>query len=210
MEALGLYNFVGRDQDELSFKKGQVVKILSLEFGPNWHRGELNGKKGVLPKNYVKLYENKWFAGSIPRIEAEKTLLTQPFDGAFLVRNSESSPEDFSLSVKFRNTVQHFRIYDHAGGYYLLKFFSVNELIDYHRKSSVSLGQDLYLKDALPAPAETTATALYNFTKEVEDELTIEKGQKIIVLDDTDQNWWKGRIGDQEGVFPASYVKVEY
>jgi len=31
-------------------------------------------------------------------------------DGAFLVRDSESTPGDFSLSVRFDNTVEHYRV----------------------------------------------------------------------------------------------------
>lgn len=49
-----------------------------------------------------------WFQGTISRAEAEKILLQkdpgtqryQQVDGAFLVRMCESSPGDFSLSVK--------------------------------------------------------------------------------------------------------------
>ena len=49
---------------------------------------------------------------------------------------------------------------------------------------------------------------MYDFTKEEEGELTIRKGQKIIVLDKTDKNWWRGRVDNREGIFPVSYVKV--
>jgi len=49
-----------------------------------------------------------WFYGSMSRAEAERILLQkdpktqryQQIDGAFLVRMCESSPGDFSLSVK--------------------------------------------------------------------------------------------------------------
>jgi hypothetical protein len=55
-------------------------------------------------------FEFSWFYGSISRLEAEKILLqkdpnTQRYrqnDGAFLVRMCESSPGDFSLSVKYK------------------------------------------------------------------------------------------------------------
>jgi hypothetical protein len=51
-----------------------------------------------------------WFYGSKSRVEAEKILLqkdsnTQRYqqpDGAFLLRMCESSPGDFSLSVKYK------------------------------------------------------------------------------------------------------------
>lgn len=40
-----------------------------------------------------------WYYGRITRAEAEK-LLHDKHEGAFLIRVSESSPGDFSLSVK--------------------------------------------------------------------------------------------------------------
>ena len=54
---------------------------------------------------------SRWFYGTITRADAEQILLKkdgnaqrsgQP-DGAFLVRMCESSPGDFSLSVKYEN-----------------------------------------------------------------------------------------------------------
>lgn len=41
-----------------------------------------------------------WYYGRITRAEAEK-LLHDKHEGAFLIRISESSPGDFSLSVKY-------------------------------------------------------------------------------------------------------------
>ena len=41
----------------------------------------------------------RWFHGAITRIEAE-TVLRLHKEGSYLVRNSESSRQDFSLSVK--------------------------------------------------------------------------------------------------------------
>ena len=41
-----------------------------------------------------------WYHGRITRNKAEELLLKQPIDGAFLIRESESTPGDFSLSVK--------------------------------------------------------------------------------------------------------------
>ena len=46
------------------------------------------------------LYTCRWFHGRITRAKAEDLLSKQPHDGAFLIRESESTPGDFSLSVK--------------------------------------------------------------------------------------------------------------
>ena len=53
----------------------------------------------------------RWYFGKIKRLEAEKKLLLgQNEHGAFLIRDSESRRNDFSLSVKDNDTVKHYRI----------------------------------------------------------------------------------------------------
>ena len=53
---------------------------------------------------------------------------------------------------------------------------------------------------------------LYDYQAENEDELELEKGQLVTLLNShyVDQGWWKGRHGDKVGVFPTNFVrKVE-
>ena len=53
----------------------------------------------------------RWYFGKIKRIEAEKKLLLpQNEHGAFLIRDSESRRNDYSLSVRDGDTVKHYRI----------------------------------------------------------------------------------------------------
>lgn len=53
----------------------------------------------VLTCSHFSTY-SRWFFGKIPRAKAEEMLNKQRKDGAFLIRESESAPGDFSLSVK--------------------------------------------------------------------------------------------------------------
>lgn len=54
------------------------------------------------------------------------------------------------LLLRFGNDVQHFKVLrDGAGKYFLwvVKFNSLNELVDYHRSTSVSRNQQIFLRD---------------------------------------------------------------
>uniref|UniRef100_A0A8D2LTY2 Uncharacterized protein n=1 Tax=Varanus komodoensis TaxID=61221 RepID=A0A8D2LTY2_VARKO len=101
MEAVALYNFQADERDELAFKKGDTLKILNMEDDLNWYKAELFGTEGFVPKNYIKMKPHPWYCGKISRQAAEKSLLQQQFRGAFLIRVSESSPGDFSISDMF-------------------------------------------------------------------------------------------------------------
>lgn len=51
--------------------------------------------------------------------------------------------------------------------------------------------------------------ALYDFAADGEDELSVREGEKLRVLDRTNEEWWKCRnVYGAEGVVPSSYVEV--
>jgi hypothetical protein len=47
-----LYDFIGTSPDDLSFKAGDEIRLLDTSL--EWWRGELNGRVGMLPKNFVE------------------------------------------------------------------------------------------------------------------------------------------------------------
>ncbi|KAI1320626.1 SH3-domain kinase binding protein 1 [Mortierella claussenii] len=52
------YDYEAKESGELSLEAGRVVTILDSS-DPAWWKGDLNGKIGTFPSNYVKLIENK-------------------------------------------------------------------------------------------------------------------------------------------------------
>ncbi|XP_010179220.1 PREDICTED: CD2-associated protein, partial [Mesitornis unicolor] len=48
-----IFSYEGSN-DELSFKEGEIIQIISKDTGePGWWKGELNGKEGVFPDNFA-------------------------------------------------------------------------------------------------------------------------------------------------------------
>jgi hypothetical protein len=54
-QAKALWDFNATEEDELTFKKGDVLTVLEMD--DDWWTCELAGKSGTCPKNYVKLIE---------------------------------------------------------------------------------------------------------------------------------------------------------
>lgn len=51
-----LFAYEGANEDELSFKEGEIIHLISKETGEaGWWKGELNGKEGVFPDNFAVL-----------------------------------------------------------------------------------------------------------------------------------------------------------
>ncbi|XP_072717597.1 sorbin and SH3 domain-containing protein 2 isoform X2 [Ciconia boyciana] len=65
-----------------------------------------------------------------------------------------------------------------------------------------------------PPPAQIgeigEAIAKYNFNADTNVELSLRKGDRVILLKRVDQNWYEGKIPgtNRQGIFPVSYVEV--
>uniref|UniRef100_A0A3P8YKR1 GRB2 related adaptor protein b n=2 Tax=Esox lucius TaxID=8010 RepID=A0A3P8YKR1_ESOLU len=148
MEAVAVFSFRSTERDELSFQKGEILKVTEMDEDPNWMMAELHGRKGYVPENYISVLPHPWFAGRVSRLQAEQQLHWQGI-GVFLLRESESSPGEFSVSVSYGDMVEHFLILEGCGQYSVWEesFSSLNRLVEFYRSHSIARERAVYLKD---------------------------------------------------------------
>ncbi|EZA61645.1 tyrosine-protein phosphatase corkscrew isoform X2 [Ooceraea biroi] len=105
--------------------------------------GQLREKNGEIielkyPLNCADPTTERWFHGHLSAKEAERLMLERGINGSFLVRESQSKPGDFVLSVRTDDRITHVMIrcqdnkYDVGGGH---KFDSLSVLIDHYKKN---------------------------------------------------------------------------
>lgn len=146
---VALYDYDARTDEDLSFKKGEQLEIINDTQGDWWYaRSRSTKKEGYIPSNYVaklkSLESEPWYFGKIKRIEAEKKLLLPENEhGAFLIRDSESRKNDFSLSVRDGDTVKHYRIRQlDEGGFFIARrvtFRTLSELVEHYSRDADGL-----------------------------------------------------------------------
>uniref|UniRef100_A0A3Q3VTS3 GRB2 related adaptor protein b n=1 Tax=Mola mola TaxID=94237 RepID=A0A3Q3VTS3_MOLML len=148
MEAVALFSFTASEADEISFQKGDIIKVTEMDDDSCWVTAEIEGKRGYVPENYISLLPFPWFAGRVSRLEAEKRLCWQD-PGVFLVRESESAPGEFSVSVSYGDRVEHFRVLEGGGQYCIWdeSFCSLNRLVDFYRTHSIAVEEVVRLRD---------------------------------------------------------------
>ncbi|XP_043465171.1 tyrosine-protein phosphatase corkscrew-like isoform X1 [Leptopilina heterotoma] len=105
--------------------------------------GQLREKNGEVielkyPLNCADPTTERWFHGHLSAKEAERLMLERGKNGSFLVRESQSKPGDFVLSVRTDDRVTHVMIrtqdnkYDVGGGD---KFDSLSDLIEHYKRN---------------------------------------------------------------------------
>ncbi|KAM4603425.1 GRB2-related adapter protein-like [Polymixia lowei] len=154
MEAVACFSFTATEADEISFQKGDIIKVTDMEDDPSWFTAEIQGRRGYVPENYISLLPHPWFVGRVSRQEAEQRLRWRA-SGAFLVRESESAPGEFSVSVSYGDMVEHFRVLEGMGQYCIWdeSFCSLNRLVDFYRTHSIAVERVVYLRDL---PSDTS------------------------------------------------------
>ncbi|KFQ99909.1 GRB2-related adapter protein [Nipponia nippon] len=217
MESVALYSFQATEKDELPFQKGDTLKVqgaggspamgdhqpLRALERPRVLRGACAAEPGV---------PHRWYAGRISRHLAEEQLLKRKHLGAFLIRDSESAPGEFSISVNYGQHVQHFKVLRERNGKYFLweeKFNSLNELVDFYRTTTIAKKHQIFLRDedqTQEVRRPKFVQAQFDFSAHDGSQLPFLRGDIIEVLDCPDPNWWQGKIYGRVGLFPRNYV----
>ncbi|XP_034153569.1 cytoplasmic protein NCK2 [Esox lucius] len=91
-----------------------------------------------------------WYYGGLTRHQAELVLNQRGEEGDFLIRDSESSPNDFSVSLKAPGKNKHFKVQCSEGFYCIgqRRFNSIDELVEHYKKAPIFTsehGDKLYL-----------------------------------------------------------------
>ncbi|XP_005991236.1 SH2/SH3 adapter protein NCK1 isoform X2 [Latimeria chalumnae] len=179
-----LYPFSSSNEEELNFEKGEVMDVVEKpDNDPEWWKcRKVDGQVGLVPKNYVTVIQNSepiiglgptpphfdyispsttgrfagfpWYYGSVTRHQAEMALNEKGNEGDFLIRDSESSPNDFSISLKAQGKNKHFKVQLKDNLYCIgqRKFNTMEELVEHYKKAPIftsEQGEKLYLIKSL-------------------------------------------------------------
>ncbi|PVG03171.1 hypothetical protein CPB86DRAFT_869628 [Serendipita vermifera] len=184
-----LYSYEQVEATDLSFLKGDLIEITSMK-DPNWWRGKLRDQIGLVPSNFVELIDLR---GPPPRIIPNTIEDQRVFD-----QNSPPTKKELRLLIP-NQTLE-------------------STLLS--KKESNSPKPSPTMPHAPPSalsPASaaypTTARwvrARHKWNSGKKQELEIQKGDVIQVLDRPHEHWWKGVLARNgvTGLFPANYVEA--
>ncbi|XP_042302908.1 tyrosine-protein kinase Blk [Sceloporus undulatus] len=150
------HEFNPTSERDLPLTVGEIFEVLYSN-GDWWLAKSLTtGKKGYIPSNFVarvnSLEEEKWFFKGLSRKETERLLMApRNAVGSFLIRESETTPDAFSLSIRDSSSqgdvIKHYKIRKMGDGrYYIcprIIFISLQELVKHYSAQQDGLCQKL-------------------------------------------------------------------
>ncbi|CAD6188681.1 unnamed protein product [Caenorhabditis auriculariae] len=191
-----LYDFHGVGDEQLSLRKGDHVKVLGYNKTREWCEARLQatrrvdassqkrvGQIGWVPSSYVaplnSMDKYQWYHGKVSRSESEY-ILGSGINGSFLVRESETSIGQFSISVRHDGRVYHYRINFDANERFFItqeaKFKNLAELIHHH-----SLHADgLICSLMYPASKKERTRGVFSLSPTQPDEWEIDRNEIVM------------------------------
>uniref|UniRef100_A0A8C6UZH9 SH3 domain containing 19 n=1 Tax=Neogobius melanostomus TaxID=47308 RepID=A0A8C6UZH9_9GOBI len=218
-----LHDFSPENPGELGLKAGDVVTMVE-QVDDEWYGGTCRGSSGFFPINYVKVLTISPRlpdrTGTTPSVNVSGPRCVAKFDF-----ESEQSDE---LSFSEGDVIQ-LKAYvgqDWArgqlgafSGIFPLNFVEIIQ--DLPPAPSQKQQQTPLRKIALPGMSKSARTkvappaqsgaewvvALYDFSGNSEQDLSFEKGDRILITKHIDQEWSSGRLDGREGIFPRTFVQ---
>eukprot|EP00040_Diaphanoeca_grandis_P009292 m.48324 g.48324 ORF g.48324 m.48324 type:complete len:558 (+) comp20708_c0_seq1:201-1874(+) len=176
----------------------------------NQHNLEAFGDAGIHPI---------WYHGKINRGNVEGILKGKP-EGAFMIRDSGSSPGDYVLSLCEGTRVSHYIIQKGGPHSYVLSdqtFVNIVELINFYRVHlldstclTVPVPETEALKNGVRIKQFLVIVrAKHNFNGRDPEDLSFHKGELLNVIEKHEPEWWKAQSQEtlQIGVVPANYLE---
>ncbi|KAM8765110.1 SH3 domain-containing protein 19 isoform 1-T2 [Rhynchonycteris naso] len=218
--AVVLHDFPAEQVDDLNLTSGEVVYLLE-KINTDWYRGKYRNQTGVFPANYVKVIVDVPEGGAGRRESVSSHCLNKGprciarFEYIGDQKDELSFVEGEVIILKEYMNEEWARgeLRDRTG------LFPLNfvELIEDHPTSGANIlstkvppktkKEDSGANSQDNSPSGEWCEALHSFVAETSDDLSFKRGDRILILEHLDSDWYKGRLRGREGTFPAAFVR---
>ncbi|XP_026044814.1 sorbin and SH3 domain-containing protein 1 isoform X8 [Astatotilapia calliptera] len=233
-EAVARFNFTGDTVVEMSFRKGERITLIR-RVDENWYEGKISGtnRQGIFPVTYVEVHKRPRVKNGVEYPDPPVSHSPQRSTNASpqFVKNeadhhgrSTRSPvmlfdiqdnnnvNSFAeavcneilniaeTSVRYCSTLSH-----HHND-------SLHRLHPHPSKQSLIISQQPQSHSSSPEPNRLNCgifQALYSYVPQNDDELELQEGDLVSVMEKCDDGWFVGtsKRTKQFGTFPGNYVK---
>ncbi|XP_014371055.2 CD2-associated protein [Papilio machaon] len=195
------YAYDASEPDELSIRPGDVVREVERLPG-GWWRGELRGRRGMFPDNFVSVNNEHTTSRSVSAQGRCRAVFSyQP-----------ANPDELPLCVgdvlEVLGEVEEGWWQGRRQG--RVGVFPSNFVV----MLEPAQAQPAHPYEPAPAlppkPVKEQCRVLFPYTAVNEDELTLAEGEVVTILskDAPDRGWWRGELHGRVGLFPDNFVQL--
>lgn len=219
--AVVLHDFPAEQVGDLNLTFGETVYLLE-KIDTDWYRGKCRNQTGLFPANHVKVIIDVPEGGNGKResvsshcvnkgprcgtqfeyIGDQKDVLSF-LEGESIVPNEHVNEKWAGGEPRGRTRISSLNLVElvedpASSG---TNVFSTKVPLKTKKEDSGANSQD----DSFSGE---WCEALHSFTAETSDDLPFKRGERILILQRLDSDWYKGRLRDREGIFPAVFVRL--
>lgn len=218
------FDFEGENSDELSFSEGDVIQLKAF-VGQDWARGQIGAITGIFPLNFVEVIEDL----PPPPSQQQRTQSTRvALPG--MVPSPSTHTEVAKPAQASQSSVEWVvALYDFAG--------SSNDDLSFQQGDSILITQHIstewscgrlngregmfpraFVKSStgpqssdnqlIVAAGGGRAKALFDFTSDCDEELSLQVGDIITGLESVDEEWFLGDLRGKRALVPKNYVQL--
>ncbi|XP_067355908.1 SH3 domain-containing protein 19 isoform X1 [Channa argus] len=213
------FDFEGEHSDELSFSEGDVIQLKEY-VGDDWARGNLGASTGIFPLNYVEVIEDLPpptsqqqkqpsripLPGMTAPLNAPPAEASQPSEAWVMALYDYAGKSDDDLSFKQGDYIQLIHHLDTDWSYGRLS--GREGMFPRSFVESTTAGQQSSNNQQNQPAGGVKARALYNFTSDCDEELSLQVGNIITNVESIDDEWFVGDLRGKRGLVPKNYVQV--
>lgn len=213
-EAVAQYTFKGELEVELSFRKGERICLIR-KVNEKWYEGRITGtgRQGIFPASYVQVHREPRLrvCDDSPQLPASPHLTATAHlarhSGSPSAPRSPADPTDWGGRTSPRRSGFPFPIPVQELKSQTQSLGAPGPALSYPRGSSHPVDQG-------PSPQKNTEIhwtpyqAVYQYRPQNEDELELQAGDRVDVVQQCDDGWFVGvsRRTQKFGTFPGNYV----
>ncbi|NXN06709.1 SH319 protein, partial [Indicator maculatus] len=212
--AVVLHDFPAEHVDDLDLHSGDTVCLLE-KIDSEWYRGRCGNRTGIFPASFVKVV----VCGLLDNNNKQSKFLFRLCRGPRCIARFEyigDQKDELSFSEGETIILKEYVNEEWAKGelrgtcgIFPLNFVEVFEDLP-------GTGMNMFAKIFVSMQEEKKnnrcsaewCEALHDFTAETKDDLSFKKGDYIQILEQVDLQWYRGRLNEKEGIFPAVFVQT--
>ncbi|XP_064366879.1 SH3 domain-containing protein 19 isoform X3 [Dromaius novaehollandiae] len=222
--AVVLHDFTAEHADDLDLHSGDTVCLLE-KIDAEWYRGKCGNRTGIFPASFVKVVVCRLCICcyiDVPEENNRKKILcsSHSIKGPRCIARFEfigDQKDELSFSEGETIILKEYVNEEWAkgelrgtSGIFPLNFVEVIEDLP-ETGVGASLKNKMEVSSSLPQNNRHSVEwceALHDFTAETKDDLSFKKGDCIQILEQVDSEWYRGRLNEKEGIFPAVFVRT--